>query len=113
MDLNGKDQARVDSIVADLTQSGFKAVDEHTWREHTVRPGMRVRHSGEQWIEALDRGTGVLHSVYLRDPSPWSQKYRRPDVEVIFVRDKPMFASRVSQLADYHVAPALDEVVKP
>lgn len=86
---------------ADLVNDGYRDVVHGK-----LRIGQRVRHRGEQFFEALDKGTGVIVAVTEHRGSSWGHSYRRPDIEVIVLRDKPLFegGSRLSQLADYHIA---------
>lgn len=59
-----------------------------------LEPGMRIRHAGHQWPEAIRSGTGRIHGLAKRGLN---------DIELVAVWDKPCFGSTVSTLADYHV----------
>jgi hypothetical protein len=88
------------TIRAELEESGYRDVEHET-----LRPGRRVRHRGERYPEAYDHGTGVILAVMEKPNSAWSADWGGRDIELIVLRDRPMFEdwSRLSQVADYHV----------
>jgi hypothetical protein len=99
--LSDHESARYVAMRSELATHGYRDV-EHP----RLRPGRRVRHQAERWPEARDFGTGVLLAVMERTNSPWSASWGGPDIEVIVLRDRPLFPgmSQLSQLANYHVA---------
>lgn len=101
----GEEADRYTAMRAELAGAGYRDA-EHP----SVAPGHRIRHRAEQWPEAWDLGTGVVLAVMERPDSAWSQSWGGPDIELIVLKDRPLFegSSRLSQLANYHVA-----VVKP
>jgi hypothetical protein len=56
--------------------------------EHdTIKPGVRVRNSGEQYLDALVKGTAEVVAV-MRKPGAWEQKYGQLNLEVLVRRDR-------------------------
>jgi len=82
-----------------LHAHGYVDVAEHG----KLRPGVRIRHRGERYPEALEHGTGIVLAITERPDSPWSKTYGAADIELITLSDKARFNSRLSQLAQYHV----------
>ncbi len=91
--------AELEAALADLTSRGWKRVESHSG----LSAGTRVRHRNHQYAKAFSEGTGNVWTVTLKDPSPWSQTYRMPDVELLVVVDEASFGTRVSKVAQYHV----------
>lgn len=89
----------------DLEQHGYVEVDEHGW----IKPGVRVRHVGEQYPEAYDKGTSVVLAVMHKPDSAWSQKYHQADLEIIVERDKPQFGRRITNWAHYQTERAYEQ----
>ena len=98
-DLTAEEQQRVDEMLAGLHERGYVDVAEHG----KLRPGVRIRHRGEQYYEALEHGTGVVVAITEKPDSSWSRTYGMADIELITVSDEARFDSRLSQLAQYHV----------
>lgn len=97
--LEPDEQAKVAEMLAGLHACGYRDVEAHG----ALRPGVRIRHAGHRWDEAIDAGTGFVVAITEKPDSPWSRSWGRPDVELITVSDKPFLNSRLSQLAQYHV----------
>jgi hypothetical protein len=79
-----------------------------------LKVGTRVRHVGEQFSAAYRNGTGTIERIFHLEKSSWTQKYHRPDIELIVKRDNPSSPDDVYRfLADYHVevveAPSQEE----
>ena len=89
------EQSKVDEMLAALHEHGYRDVEAH----NDLKPGVRVRHRGHQWLGAATLGTGNVVSI-TRSPRTIRGV---PDVELIVVWDEPRFDSRLSQLAQYHV----------
>lgn len=88
----------VEEALADYLKRGYVEVEEHKG----IKPGARVRNSGEQYPKAYRDGTAVVRHVLLKDPSSWSNTWGRPDVEVIVERDKPRIGtSTLGMWSDY------------
>jgi len=85
----------METVVADMLRRGFVEIQEFG----ALKPGVRVRHSGQQWPDAYRLGTGSVERIFHKPDSSWEQKYGRPDVELIMKRDD----GTRSMLADYHV----------
>lgn len=86
-----------ESFAEDLLGRGYVEVQEFG----ELKVGSRVRHTGQRWSDAIWKGTGNIERIFQRDKSSWTQKYGKPDVEVIVKKDAP---DEYSYLADYHVA---------
>lgn len=99
-DLTAKEQQQIDEMLAGLHAHGYVDVADHK----QLRPGVRIRHRGEQYYEALAHGTGVVVAITEKPDSAWSRTYGAADVELITLSDTARFSSRLSQLAQYHVA---------
>jgi hypothetical protein len=97
--LEPDEEAKVAEILAGLHAHGYRDVDAHG----ALRPGVRIRHVGHQWCEAINAGTGFVVAITEKPDSAWSRTWGKPDVELITVSDKPFLDSRLSQLAQYHV----------
>lgn len=70
--------------IAGLENHGYKVIPEHKG----LRAGLRVCNAGEQYYEAITKGTATVVAVMRNEGSFWEQKYRAPDVEVIVRRDR-------------------------
>lgn len=99
-DMTPDEVAEVERMLGELRKRGYRDVAEHG----ELRPGVRIRHRGQRWSEALDKGTGVVLAITERPDSSWSQTYRTADIELITLADQERFGSRLSQVAQYHVA---------
>lgn len=90
-DLTGEDLAEVERQLTDARGYGWRPVD----RVRGYAPGVRIRHVGQQYFEAHDRGTGIIVTVLRRGDQ----------IELIVAYDKPRFegGSRITQLGSYHV----------
>jgi hypothetical protein len=99
------EQAEMDRLVAELYKAGYVNLDQFTYQRsgRVLRVGARVRHGGEQYPEAFLHGTGNVVALVHRPNSGWSRQWRMPDIELVVLRDRARFASRLSQLAHYHV----------
>lgn len=100
MGMTDGERAEVDAMLAALRERGYQNVAEHG----QLRPGTRIRHRGERYYEALEHGTGVVLAITEKPDSSWSRTWRMPDIELITLSDKPRFDSRLSRVAQYHVA---------
>lgn len=90
----------LDEMRAALAERGYKQIPERAG----IQPGQRVRHYAHQYPEAYRDGTATVLAVMLRDPSPWTQTYQQPDVEVIVQSDRPYDAEHpIRTWASYHV----------
>ena len=94
-----------DQAVADLLSRGYVHIDEVAG----IRVGDRVHHIGQRWWQARQEGTATVVAVTENVGSAWAQKYGARDVELVVLRDKPIFEgmSRVSTWANYHTGKAL------
>lgn len=99
-DMTPAEHAEVERMLAELRECGYRDVAEHG----QLRPGVRIRHRGHQWPEALSKGTGVVVAITEKPDSSWSRAYGAADVELITLSDRERYGSRLSQLAQYHVA---------
>lgn len=97
--LTPEEAAEVASLHAGLHGSGYVDIEQH----ERLRPGTRVCHTGHQWPGADEEGTGTVLVLTERKPSSWSQSWGAADVEMIVLWDKPIWTSRLSALAQYHV----------
>lgn len=102
IELTPEEQANAEEMLAELRKHGYR--DRASFNE--LKPGVRVRHSGHRWPEAYTEGTGYVVAITERNPSSWSQSWGSPDIEMVVAFDKPPLPdmSRLSQLAQYHVA---------
>lgn len=98
--LTAEESAQVEAMRAQLRLDGYVEVDQH----RQLRAGTRVRHCGHRWPEAYEHGTGRVLLVTEKPNSSWSVSWHMPDVEMLVLFDKASFGSRISQLAQYHVA---------
>jgi hypothetical protein len=99
-ELTPEERQEVERTLSELREHGYVDIDHHG----ELRPGVRVRHRGHQWSEAIQRGTGNVVAITEKPNSAWSDTWRMADVEMVVVFDKPWPASsRLSQLAQYHV----------
>lgn len=95
------EQQRAEELLAELRKRGYVDVAEH----EKLRPGTRVRHWGQRWNAALADGTGNVLAIAEKPNSSWSRTYGMPDIEMVVLFDEPgLGGSRLSQLAQYHVA---------
>lgn len=103
---------------ADLVMHGYEEVPEAydvTGRrgrraDYDWRPGVRVRHIGQQWAEARDKGTATVRVVMHKPNSPWTQTYGQADIEIIVVRDRESdLLVKVANWAHYHTVRAYDQ----
>lgn len=103
--LTNAEQAEVDRMLAEFHGAGYVHLAEYTYPRsgRQLRVGARIRHGGEQYPEALMHGTGYVVALVHKPDSPWSRSWRMPDIELIMLRDRPRFDSRLSQVAHYHV----------
>jgi hypothetical protein len=102
LDLTAAETAGLAAKLKELHDCGYKDVTEHG----ALRIGTRIRGRSEQYHEALLHGTGIVIAITEKPDSAWSSSWGMPDVELIVLRDKARFEdwSRLSQLAQYHVA---------
>lgn len=103
-DLTPEETARLAVMVDQLHLDGYVDIEEHKG----LRVGAWIRHRNQQYYEAIVNGTGAVLALVEKPDSPWSREWRMPDIELVMLRDKEQFGSRLSQLAQYHV-----EVVQP
>lgn len=98
--------AEIAAVVAELREHGYQDLDEYVYPRSglVLRVGTRVRRQVEEYPEALRRGTGNVVALLHKPGSSWSRKYGIPDVEMVMLSDTARFGSRLSQLAQYHVA---------
>lgn len=100
-EMTPEEQQLAEEMLAGLHERGYVDVAEHK----KLRPGSRVRHSGQRWHEALTEGTANVVAITEKPGSSWSRTYGMPDIEMVVLFDKPGITdSRLSQLAQYHVA---------
>lgn len=92
--------AEIEKLHRALLARGYRDIDE----ANGLTIGARVRHGGEQYSEALRRGTGVVRVLVEKDPSAWSREWGRRDIELLVQRDNAPFGSHIGQWADYHTA---------
>ena len=80
-----------ESAATALIGSGYTEVQEHA----ALKVGDRVRHVGEQYTDAYQRGSGVIERIFVRGER---------DVELIVKRDKPRWSPTDTHgyWADYH-----------
>lgn len=99
-DMTTDEAAEAEAMLAQLHADGYRDIPEHG----SLRPGVRIRHRGDQYPQAYDHGTGVVLHVTEKSPSSWSVSYGAPDIEMVVLYDRPRLGgSRLSQLAQYHV----------
>lgn len=100
-DLTPAEATALDEMRAKLHAFGYVDIEQHG----DLRPGTRIRHAGQRWPEAYEHGTGVVLALTERPNSAWSLSWGRPDIEMVVLWDRPWpLDSRLSQLAQYHVA---------
>lgn len=99
--LTAAERAEFDAHVTGLKRRGWVEVDEF----RSLRPGVRIRHRGEQYTEAYRDGTATVLIVTEKPNSPWARKYHHPDVELVALTDRDRFGTgiRLMFVADYHV----------
>lgn len=97
--LTPEEAASLGTMREALHRSGYVDIEQH----RDLRPGTRVYHRGHQWPDASTRGTGVVLVLTEKPNSAWSRSWRAADVEMVVLWDKPIWASRFAQLAQYHV----------
>jgi hypothetical protein len=98
--MTDEERTEVDAALAALRERGYQDIEEHG----QLRPGVRIRHRGERYHEALEHGTGIVLAITEKPDSAWSRTYGTADIELITLSDTARFNSRLSQLAQYHVA---------
>jgi hypothetical protein len=100
-DLTPEQTERVEKALVDLRSRGYVDINEHG----RLRPGVRIRHRGDQYSEAYQNGTGVVIAITEKPNSAWSASWRMPDIELLVLWDKEHRGiDRISQLAQYHVS---------
>ena len=79
-----------------LLERGYEEVTS----SGVLEVGQRVRHSGERYSEAYDKGTSTIEKIFVK-------KNDEKDVEVIIHRDEPRWSptDTHSQWANYHTIP--------
>jgi hypothetical protein len=82
----------------ELLARGFVEIPEF----RKLKVGGRIRGQGQRWYEAVVHGTATVERIFHKPDSSWSQKYGRPDVELIARRD----SGDIMLVADYHVTTA-------
>ena len=92
-------QAQIDVAHLELISRGYRDIEEIDG----LTVGSRVRHRGEQYSDAIRRGTGVVRVLTEKAPSLWARQYGRRDIELIVESDRPRFSSKLMKVADYHV----------
>jgi hypothetical protein len=86
----------------ELLEAGYRDVTDCP---RGLAPGVRVRHVGQQYVEAYRDGTATVLHVMENVGSTWSRSYRSRDIEVLVQRDRPLVGtSLLGQWADYHCA---------
>jgi hypothetical protein len=93
----GEARLKTEDYLADMRERGY--VEIRVFGD--LRAGVRVRHRGEQYLEAYRDGTGNVLHVLQRDPSPWARSYGHADVELVVKHDDPTRSPMY--VADYHV----------
>ena len=92
-----------DKSIQEYLESGYVEVQE--FGEFKV--GSRVRSKAQLWSEARTHGTGTVEHIFHKERSSWSQKYGKPDVELIIKRDESDIkpgGGPYMYLGDYHLA---------
>lgn len=91
-DLTEAESAEAEQLLAELSGRGYRSEDSIG----KLTTGVRIRHRGQQYLEAYENGTGVIVAVTRR---------MERDVEVVVAYDEPRFRgmSRLTVLANYHV----------
>ena len=89
-------QVQMEADVKDKLAHGYVEVTEI----NNLKVGARVRHAGQQWSEAYRNGTATIEHIFHKPVSSWSQKYKRPDIELIVKRDGEKLD--YGYWADYH-----------
>lgn len=104
--MTDEERAEVAHMLAKLHGDGYVDLEVYVDVEAclALRVGSRVRHRNQRSPQAYEHGTGVVLAITHKPDSAWSQSWRMPDVELIVLRDRAQFGSRLSQLAHYHVA---------
>lgn len=82
------------TVTEQLEAAGYIPLADHP----RLRPGMRVRHIGHQWPEAIRTGTATITAVLRKPASKYEQLYGTPDIELAIAHDD----GTESQWADYH-----------
>jgi hypothetical protein len=86
----------------DLFKRGYRDITD---APRGIRAGVRVRHRGEQYLDAMQNGTGVIVAVMEKDPSPWVKSGWGPrDIELIVRTDEDRHGTGrlIGRWADYH-----------
>lgn len=94
-----------EKMLARLREGGWTEIPEFD----QLRPGVRIRHSGQQWAEAVLKGTGVILHITEKMDSEWARNWGQRDIEMIVRWDEPRFGQELSHLAQYHVDVATDQ----
>jgi hypothetical protein len=95
------ERAEADRMLTELRAAGYTPAD----RIGMLATGVRIRHRGHQWIDALTDGSGHVVAVVERAAQPGFANFVSRDVELIAVWDRApdVRMSRLSQHADRHV----------
>ena len=90
-DLTDDEYAEVERMLADNRGYGWLPVES----AKAYKPGVRIRHVGQQYWQAYENGTGVIVAVLKRND----------EIELLVAYDEPRFpgGSRITQLGSYHV----------
>lgn len=99
-EMTDEERAAVTVLLADLHEAGYRNIAE--WRE--LKPGMRIRRRSQEYPEAYEHGTGVVVAITEKPDSAWSKTYGAADIEMVILSDRSDFGSRLTTLAQYHVA---------
>lgn len=98
-DTDSEAKKRMEEKVAEMLANGYVEVTEF----NNLKVGARVCHSGQRWYEARVHGTATIERILHKPVSSWSQKYNRPDIELVAKRDKSDFTGdEYGYWADYH-----------
>lgn len=99
--LTKAEETKLAAMLAELHARGYQDITEHK----QLRVGGRIRHRGQQYPEAYDKGTGFVVALTEKPDSAWSRSWGMPDVELIMLRDKALLDgySRLASVAHYHV----------
>lgn len=82
----------------ELKVRGYKEIAEC----RGLKAGERIRHVGDQYPEAYDKGTANVLAVFERVGSYWSQSYGDRDIELIVLSERGEQEPYVTLWADYH-----------
>lgn len=90
-------EAALAGVIKSYEDLGWRQVRRMDWPGgRSIEPGDRMRHSGHQWPEAFQNGTGEVLAIMRRHDD---------EIEVVVQYDDGDFisAGRVVALADYRV----------